>query len=1063
MPDVSRSDSQRSDSSQKPRVSFNRDVHVKRIGREGVVSALAGDGEGHLVPLPVRRERPGRLSRRELEKEAQSILKQAESIHCTPTLGPPDKFSTLPPRPQAKRSGPPPASSIFNSLERRKKKSPSVKENANFSLKRRNSNPDPLFRTSSSSPERARDSSPEIRTRKKLERSRSDVGEKKTNSIFATLDRIKSKKNKEKKPQVILETSQKMPPGRKKKQLSPIIEISPFKFEQEVRSASPTVVYAEVIARPGHGKTTVHTSVSQEPAERQQVTDEDEGVEMGHHENVERQYYENGTNRKPKEYTIDIKRENDMENNFPEDRIINMLRSRSSPMIDMERHRHEYKTERIIKIEGADEPDGRGRADGMDYNGRRKDSHKEYDESYKILDSFDKRKSFEDLDRIIKPEVFWNRPLESSLIDSNDLSLRRDRLESRIGIQRRRYLSNADDIKGFRDKTDEARKDFLMSQIEDDKDRYFETRIATEKDNHRQIFTKSKDLFADSGIEMNDYRKDKREVSTLNRRNIEVKTKSKSTPTLNKSEPERPMRHKERTVRRGDYIPTSTTLVKNYTKPPQEEDKRVKQVQKTEKKKEKLSKMDKVKQLMFGSKDGKKKKKKKQAEEEEEDPLTSRYTEYRGDDVSLTPTPLNKRKQHTSSSDVGDKTDQELEYYGSRQRLATPSPRPPDYKNKQDDNWLKSLTRRNKHKVEKKSKSTPRNNHEDIHRSYEPNNKTLRFFGDTDQESLKSENLKEIHRLNQYSTRDASPSLLQSSRYFSSREVSPNGHQGRHSSSRNASPSLLHSQHYYSSKDISPNPHLLQVPIHRPVKKRHSLHESSADSTTEGDSSQHSQKSVVYLHAATVGDIPGSRKVHRSVLNGGRRSQSREELSSNNDTITPHSRTLSRSISVLAPWRPRHNRNEINYEDVGKPPKPPKTKSKMTEIKENKKPEKKDKKNGTKLNRKDFKRSNENFINGDYDNGKDSSKERINRSRDNLVFVGKREIRDDNYIKDKKRMENSSSTLGRKSQSNNMKSTEHLERMSDKNGRDLSRSMTIPKDTRLMSGWFKNKNNRVGY
>lgn len=34
MPDVTRSDSQRSDASLKPRVSFNRDVHVKRIGRK---------------------------------------------------------------------------------------------------------------------------------------------------------------------------------------------------------------------------------------------------------------------------------------------------------------------------------------------------------------------------------------------------------------------------------------------------------------------------------------------------------------------------------------------------------------------------------------------------------------------------------------------------------------------------------------------------------------------------------------------------------------------------------------------------------------------------------------------------------------------------------------------------------------------------------------------------------------------------------------------------------------------------------------------------------------------
>lgn len=171
-------------------------------------------------------------------------------------------------------SGPPPASSIFNSLERRKKKPQPLKEIGKFNLKRRNSNPDPLLRTSSSSPERTRDPSPNVRQRKKIERSVSDVGKqgekKERSSIFATLDRIRNKKGKEKKPYVILDTDEKKTPNRKKKQLSPIIEITPFKFEPEVRSVTPTVVYAEVIARPGHGKTTVHTSVSQEPAPRQQ-------------------------------------------------------------------------------------------------------------------------------------------------------------------------------------------------------------------------------------------------------------------------------------------------------------------------------------------------------------------------------------------------------------------------------------------------------------------------------------------------------------------------------------------------------------------------------------------------------------------------------------------------------------------------------------------------------------------------------------------------------------------------------------------------------------------------
>lgn len=51
---------------------------------------------------------------------------------------------------------------------------------------------------------------------------------------------------------------------------------------------------------------------------------------------------------------------------------------------------------------------------------------------------------------------------------------------------------------------------------------------------------------------------------------------------------------------------------------------------------------------------------------------------------------------------------------------------------------------------------------------------------------------------------------------------------------------------------------------------------------------------------------------------------SREELSSNSEALTPQARTLSRSVSVLAPWRPRHNRPEVTYDGEGKPPRAPK-------------------------------------------------------------------------------------------------------------------------------------------
>jgi hypothetical protein len=54
-----------------------------------------------------------------------------------------------------------------------------------------------------------------------------------------------------------------------------------------------------------------------------------------------------------------------------------------------------------------------------------------------------------------------------------------------------------------------------------------------------------------------------------------------------------------------------------------------------------------------------------------------------------------------------------------------------------------------------------------------------------------------------------------------------------------------------------------------------------------------------------VGEIPGP--------NERRRATSREELS---HPITAHMRTVSRSVSVLSPWRPRnyHEPYEINYD-----------------------------------------------------------------------------------------------------------------------------------------------------
>lgn len=73
-----------------------------------------------------------------------------------------------------------------------------------------------------------------------------------------------------------------------------------------------------------------------------------------------------------------------------------------------------------------------------------------------------------------------------------------------------------------------------------------------------------------------------------------------------------------------------------------------------------------------------------------------------------------------------------------------------------------------------------------------------------------------------------------------------------------------------------------------------------------------SQRSVVYLHATTVGEIP-----QPYVVTTRKKAASRDDLSSapRSKSLTPQTRTVSRSVSVLAPWKPKHLRDgyEINY------------------------------------------------------------------------------------------------------------------------------------------------------
>ena len=100
----------------------------------------------------------------------------------------------------------------------------------------------------------------------------------------------------------------------------------------------------------------------------------------------------------------------------------------------------------------------------------------------------------------------------------------------------------------------------------------------------------------------------------------------------------------------------------------------------------------------------------------------------------------------------------------------------------------------------------------------------------------------------------------------------------------------------------------------------------SSVNSSESAASAESQRSV-YLHATTVADIPTVIPVtnRAAQLQAARRkAQSREDMSALSGTTGStlrRTRQISRSYSVLAPWKPRHYRDkfEITYSNQQQP------------------------------------------------------------------------------------------------------------------------------------------------
>ncbi|XP_011268193.1 zinc finger CCCH domain-containing protein 13 [Camponotus floridanus] len=507
-----------------------------------------------------------------------------------------------------------------------------------------------------------------------------------------------------------------------------------------------------------------------------------------------------------------------------------------------------------------------------------------------------------------------------------------------------------------------------------------------------------KDRLADSGIE-NDYRRDSQEADR--REQLESEDEGFVSRQFIKHE----RRHTDRNMnltstseqRKYDkYVNDSKPPLVTAKPPTGAADK------KYEKKVAKKSgTMSKVKQL-FSKKEKKTKeeKDKKNARSGSsgaltDDEVTMRYREYRGDQL----------RSAKSARDLGSDINQED--YSQRRRLSTPSgsPSPPrptrlsrstgtltreeepfcksgntltrdnQTRGAESKGWFKSLSRKNKSNatpVDKKPRIPESEilttGTEDEEASSAPERvsvqKNLRFFGDTDQESVSSNRDRRNKRINDHAC--------------SRRDVT---NSNRH------------------------NLGIISAPRKPPRLAESALssgESTTGDSSQQSQNSQRSQRSVVYLHAATVGEIPGP--------NERRRAASREEL---NRPLQSHTRTVSRSVSVLAPWKPRHYREpfEINY-DQQQHAKPIAT------------------------------------------------MRRRQRSRETLSRRGKEARRSKDNLSKTSTINRSTLKSKDKQKVDRTVSTESLATKSRGSKPELSRSTSVPRDPNKSAGWFKLKSKK---
>ncbi|XP_063387796.1 zinc finger CCCH domain-containing protein 13 isoform X1 [Cydia fagiglandana] len=288
--------------------------------------------------------------------------------------------------------------------------------------------------------------------------------------------------------------------------------------------------------------------------------------------------------------------------------------------------------------------------------------------------------------------------------------------------------------------------------------------------------------------------------------------------------------------------------------------------------------------------------------------------------------------------------------YRERRRLATPSPTPSPPRTQ---GWFKSLDRLSRKKKNVKTeKEIPPEDRSSKPKLNSPA-KNLRFFGDTDVESDAKHSTVKPHGTLRKTVSNSTSGLdevdhaeLNKSYSLSNLDKSDKKYYKRNlhniseiqseDSQRGLKPPMSpydRSRSHSSSKTLrngrrergsSSELRSSKQDLNRDYKYRRRTPAHSGESSTEGDSSHQSQRSVVYLHATTVGDIPDPGRVTRN--------RSRDDVSSVNSSNL-QVRSTTKSFSLFAPWTPRH---PTDHHDLHYAQRPKKTSDRPPTLQKNK-------------------------------------------------------------------------------------------------------------------------------